>query len=337
MNDRFKKIRAYRCGWLLQLTDWLCIMPMLIANKLRTTTSLEAHGLEHVTPRFWPSKKPGHLFLTNHRDIVMDAAYLSLILRTKKNIRPFMGIGNNLFGKWWIEPFVRLNRCFVVIRDSLGMHEQIRNSQLLSEYIRERITCGQSVWLAQRQGRAKDSNDRTQASIIKMLVMSGDKEQDILARIRELNITPICINYEYDPCDYLKAQEMQLKRDNPAWKKQKADDILSMKTGIQGHKGRVVYNFTPSLNEWIDQHEAALRALPRKELIDAICHQIDRQIHLNYEDYKRDEAFEEYLWSRLKLIHVPNKDDAFLLMKMHEMYANPDRNKFAAQREIIDN
>ena len=334
MNDKFRKIRAYRCGWLLQLLDWLCILPIIVINRLRTTTALEARGLENVTPRFWPSDKPGHLFLTNHRDIVMDAAYMSLLLRRYKNIRPFMGIGNNLFGKWWIEPFVRLNRCFVVIRDAQGMHEQLENSQTLSAYIRERIENGQCVWLAQREGRAKDGNDRTQASVIKMLAMSGAKDQDLLERVKALNITPVCINYEYDPCDYLKAQEMQLKRDNPSWKKQKQDDILSMKTGINGQKGRVVYQFTPSINAWIDLHAEELRQLNRNQQIEAICRQIDKQIHLNYVEYTRDEAFEEYLWSRLKLIHVPNKDEAFLLMKMHEMYAYPMRNKFAAQNGV---
>lgn len=333
MEDKFKKIRACRSGWLLQLTDWLTVLPAIYINSLRTTTGLKATGLENVTPRFCPSEKPGHLFLTNHRDIVMDAAYLSLLLRRYKNIRPFMGIGNNLFGKWWIEPFVRLNRCFVVIRDAQGMHEQMENSQTLSEYIRERIANGQSVWLAQREGRAKDGNDRTQASVLKMLAMSGDKDKELLERIKELNITPVCINYEYDPCDYLKAQEMQLKRDNPAWKKQKQDDILSMKTGIQGKKGSVIYHFTPSINGWIDRHKEELQKMNRNQQIEAVCHQIDKQIHLNYEDYKRDESFEEYLWDRLKLIHVPNKDDAFLLMKMHEMYAYPGRNKEAAEFE----
>ena len=330
--EKYSKIRAYRCGWLLQLIDWPIVFPGIFRNMRRTTSSVEVKGAEHVHQRYWPfPKRPGHLFLTNHRDIVLDAAYMSVMLRKKKNIRPFMGIGNNLFGKWWIEPVVRFMRCFVVIRDSKGLHEQMANSQLLSEYIREQIEHGRSVWLAQREGRAKDGNDRTQASVIKMLTMSGAKEEDLISRIKHLNICPVSINYEFDPCDYLKAQEMQLKRDNPAWKKTKQDDILSMATGIKGQKGRVVYHFTPSINEWMDAHEADLSAMNRNQVIEAVCQQVDRQIHSHYEDYDRtSEAFEQYLKSRLALIDIPNKDEVFLMDKLHEMYLNPVRNKKAA-------
>lgn len=329
--DKFSKIRAYRCGWLLQLIDWPIVFPGIYLNMHRTTSSVRVKGAEHVRQRFWPfPKHPGHLFLTNHRDIVLDAAYMSVMLRQEKNIRPFMGIGNNLFGKWWIEPVVRLMRCFVVIRDSKGLHEQKANSQLLSEYIREQIEHGRSVWLAQREGRAKDGNDRTQPSVIKMLTMSGESK-DLLQKVRELNICPVSINYEYDPCDYLKAQEMQLKRDDATWKKTKQDDILSMATGIKGQKGRVVYHFTPSINGWIDANEEELRTMNRNQQIDAICRQIDHQIHANYEDYDRTSSeFEAYLKSRLALINIPNKDEAFLMDKLHEMYNNPVINKQAA-------
>ncbi|MDY6405878.1 MAG: 1-acyl-sn-glycerol-3-phosphate acyltransferase, partial [Bacteroidales bacterium] len=241
--DKYKDIRAYRVGWILAITDFFMAFPLLKIWALRTTKGIR---LEYLGDRKQIEKdiRHGAFFMTNHRDIILDAAWLSFRLRMRYFIRPFMGVGNNLFAKPWIEHLMRFMRCFVVKRGA-GAHAQLENAKQLSAYIRMLRSQGHSIWLAQREGRAKDSNDLTQASVLHMLTLGDD---DFFENVKALNICPVSITYEFDPCDYLKAAEMQLKRDNPKWRKSKRDDVKSMQTGIRGEKGRVVYRLTPSIN-----------------------------------------------------------------------------------------
>jgi len=325
MDKEFKKIAAYRSEWILPLTDWLFIRPLLARIVRRHTNGLQAFGLENI------DLKQSCFFISNHRDICLDAALLSKIMMDKHKSRPYVGIGNNLFGRCWIEHFLRFNRAFVVIRNG-SAREVLHNAAILSRYIRYvQEKKNGHIWLAQREGRAKDSNDHTQHAVLKMLTM-GREEDNFIAAIRALNICPVCINYEYDPCDYLKAWEMQAKRDNPDYKKTAEFDILNMKTGIEGKKGRVVYCFTPSINTELDAIEA--QKLTRNEQIEAVANLIDRHIHLHYYDFKRDKKqFEKYIESRIKLIEIPNKDEAFLKEKLWEMYEQPYINQREAQKQ----
>lgn len=319
--DQFKDIRAYRVGWLLPFTDFLLAFPLLGIWAWRTTKGIR---LDYLGDRKQIERdiKKGAFFITNHRDIILDASWLSLLLRCRYFIRPYMGIGNNLFAKKWIEHLVRFNRCFVVKRGA-GAHAQLENAKQLSAYIRHLRGRHKSIWLAQREGRAKDSNDLTQVSVLHMLTMNND---DIFEAVKALNICPVSITYEYDPCDYLKAREMQLKRDNPKWRKRAKDDIESMVTGIRGKKRRVVFRLTPSINPEIDAMLAAhpeYRELPQHDQLQHICNIIDRHIHQGYEIYERGTDFDAYIESRLAKIELPNKDEAFLRERLYEMYNNP--------------
>ena len=319
--DPFKDIRAYRVGGLLTFLDFLFAFPMLWIWSKRTTKGIR---LDYMGDRKQIEKdiKHGAFFMTNHRDIVLDSAWLSLLLRCRYFIRPFIGIGNNLFAYKWIELFVRFNRCFVVKR-GVGAHAQLENAKQLSAYIRHLREQGKSIWLAQREGRAKDSNDLTQASVLHMLTI-GD--EDLFETVKMLNICPVSITYEFDPCDYLKAREMQLKRDNPHWRKSKKDDVESMVTGIRGEKGRVVYRLTPSINPEIDAMLAAhpeYRELPLHDRLQHIADIIDHHIHAGYEIFERGTDFDAYIESRLALIDIPDKDEAFLRARLYEMYNNP--------------
>lgn len=321
MIDDFKDIRAYRVGWLLPFTDFLLAFPLLGIWAWRTTKGIR---LDYLGDRKQIERdiKKGAFFITNHRDIILDASWLSLLLRCRYFIRPYMGIGNNLFAKKWIEHLVRFNRCFVVKRGA-GAHAQLENAKQLSAYIRHLRGRHKSIWLAQREGRAKDSNDLTQVSVLHMLTMNND---DIFEAVKALNICPVSITYEYDPCDYLKAREMQLKRDNPKWRKRAKDDVESMVTGIRGEKGRVVFRLTPSINPEIDAMLAAhpeYRELSQHDQLQHICNIIDRHIHQGYEIYERGTDFDAYIESRLAKIELPNKDEAFLREKLVEMYNNP--------------
>ena len=319
--DKYKDIRAYRVGWILAVIDWFTVLPILKIWALRTTKGIR---LEYLGERkqIELDIKHGAFFLTNHRDIILDAAWLSYRLRLRYFIRPFMGVGNNLFAKPWIEHLMRFMRCFVVKRGE-GVHAQLENAKQLSAYIRMLRSQGKSIWLAQREGRAKDSNDLTQASVLHMLTLGDD---DFFENVKALNICPVSITYEFDPCDYLKAAEMQLKRDNPKWRKSKRDDVKSMQTGIRGEKGRVVYRLTPSINPEIEAllaNEPEWRTAPIHDQLQRVCDIIDRHIHQGYEIFNRGTEFDAYIESRLAMIDIPNKDEAFLRDKLYEMYNNP--------------
>lgn len=319
--DKYKDIRAYRVGWILAVIDWFTVLPILKIWALRTTKGIR---LEYLGERKQIERdiKHGAFFLTNHRDIILDAAWLSYRLRLRYFIRPFMGVGNNLFAKPWIEHLMRFMRCFVVKRGE-GVHAQLENAKQLSAYIRMLRSQGKSIWLAQREGRAKDSNDLTQASVLHMLTLGDD---DFFENVKALNICPVSITYEFDPCDYLKAAEMQLKRDNPRWRKSKRDDVKSMQTGIRGEKGRVVYRLTPSINPDIEAllaNEPEWRTAPIHDQLQRVCDIIDRHIHQGYEIFDRGTEFDAYIESRLAMIDIPNKDEAFLRDKLYEMYNNP--------------
>lgn len=319
--DKYKDIRAYRVGWILAVIDWFTVLPVLKIWALRTTKGIR---LEYLGERKQIERdiKHGAIFLTNHRDIILDAAWLSYRLRLRYFIRPFMGVGNNLFAKPWIEHLMRFMRCFVVKRGE-GVHAQLENAKQLSAYIRMLRSQGKSIWLAQREGRAKDSNDLTQASVLHMLTLGDD---DFFENVKALNICPVSITYEFDPCDYLKAAEMQLKRDNPKWRKSKRDDVKSMQTGIRGEKGRVVYRLTPSINPEIEAllaNEPEWHTAPIHDQLQRVCDIIDRHIHQGYEIFDRGTEFDAYIESRLAMIDIPNKDETFLRDKLYEMYNNP--------------
>jgi len=307
------------------------VFPALWLLSKRTTDGIR---LDYLGDRKQIEKdiRHGAFFMTNHRDIVLDAAWLSLLLRYKYFIRPFIGIGNNLFAYKWIELFVRFNRCFVVKRGA-GAHAQLENAKQLSAYIKHLRAHGKSIWLAQREGRAKDSNDTTQPAVLHMLTIDFEQQnrplEEFFDYVKELNICPVSITYEYDPCDYLKAREMQLKRDNPRWRKTKADDVESMRTGIEGEKGRVVYRLTPSINHDIDrmlERFPYYKGLPIKDQIDHLCFIIDQHIFRGYEIFPRGTEFDDYIESRLAKIDIPNRDEAFLRERLYEMYKNPEIN-----------
>jgi hypothetical protein len=213
----------------------------------------------------------------------------------------------------------------VVIRNG-GFRDQVNNATTLSQYIRHLRKRHKSIWLAQREGRAKDGNDVTQAGVLKMLTIDAE---NFFESVKELNICPVSISYEYDPCDYLKAREMQLKRDNPTWKKSRKDDLVSMQVGINGQKGRIVYRLTPSINHDIDQllalHPEMLDK-SRNEQIQCVCQIIDQHIHAAYEIYPRGKEFDAYIDNRLQMIHLSNKDESYLRERLYEMYNNPVKN-----------
>lgn len=289
-----------------------------------------------------------YTFVSNHRDIVLDSALLALqLIDSGFGTTCEIAIGDNLLATQWIKDLVRLNKSFIVER-SASLREMLASSKRMADYMHYVIgRKHDNIWIAQREGRAKDSDDRTQPAILKMMAMGG--EGTAVQRLGQLHLVPLSISYEYDPCDWLKAREFQLRRDNPGWKKTKADDVMSMKTGITGFKGRIHYHCSPCLDGWLGSLDPDM---PKGVLFDTVARRVDRDIHLGYRLYpcnyvaadmvrfggalsdrytaaERD-AFLRYIDGQMAKIDLPQRDDDFLRRCMLTMYANPAINQMAA-------
>ena len=326
-TKRFKTVNSFQMGM-------ICPFLVRILKKATTGFTKDFSAL--------PDGRQDYIFLSNHRDIVLDSAYLDyiLLLSGKKSVE--IGIGNNLLIHPWIETLVRLNRSFIVNRSATAA-ELLESSKQLSRYIRFVIEEKKSpVWLAQREGRAKDSDDRTQKSVLKMLAMSGPDDMPLSERLQSLHICPLTISYEYDPCDWLKAAEFQLKRDDPDYVKSEQADLDNMKTGIFGFKGHLHYQVSAP----IDDEIAALdSSVPRNQFLDQVAQIIDNHIFKGYRIYpcnrialdmlrgdnaqaseytpKQKQEFQNYLDGQLAKIEIPNPDWDYLRERILTMYANP--------------
>ena len=312
------------------------VAPFFLNLAKRTSDGLDINGLEKL------HSAEKYLFISNHRDIILDAALLNTLLVVHGIETSENAIGDNLCVKPWITEMMKLNKNFIVQRSG-SKREIFEASKRLSAYIRRNIVKKRnSVWIAQREGRAKDANDRTQESLLKMLSMSADK--NFKKSFIELNITPISISYEYDACDFLKAKEFQQKRDNPDYKKSKDDDLLNMKTGLTGYKGRIHYEVTGTINE--ELNKALNEDDDRAAVLEKTAKLIDCRIHKNYKLFpgnyvaldnlrgqshfsgkmyseEEKERFNGYIENQIQKIDLPEKDIPFLRGKLMEMYANP--------------
>ena len=299
-------------------------------------------GIDFDTQKVDTSKR--YTFISNHRDIVLDSAFLSkLLIDAGFTTTCEIAIGDNLLSLPWVRDLVRVNKSFIVQR-SLTPRQMLVSSIRLSEYMHFAIEeKKENLWIAQREGRAKNSDDRTQTALLKMLSMGGTGS--VVERLQQLHIVPLSISYEYDPCDYLKAAEMQMKRDNPSFKKTAHDDVVSMQTGIMGYKGRIHYH----CGECVDDFLANIDPTTGKtEVYELLAKHMDQSIHSNYmmyagnyvalDLYNNDDnnahkytaeekmRFEKYLAGQLAKIDIPGKDEEFLRTKILEMYANPAKN-----------
>lgn len=320
------------------------IAPFLLDLSKKTMDSLTISGLDNLKG----DKK--YLIMSNHRDIVGDAAILNTLMITNGFDTAENAIGDNLCSRPWITEMMKLNKNFIVKRSGTK-REIFEASKLLSSYIRKNIVeKSNSIWIAQREGRAKDANDRTQESLLKMFSMSSGS--DLKQGFLELNILPVSISYEYDACDYLKAKEFQQKRDDANFKKSKEDDVLNMQVGLTGYKGRVHYEVMPDING-ILQNEISDND-DRTAIVEKVAVIIDRCIHANYQIYpgnyvaldllegrdvccsenytaEEKERFVNYLNGQIDKIDLVNKDTDFLKTKILEMYANPLKNYIVAR------
>lgn len=316
-----------------------CIIYPIVEHLIKTTTtSFSFTGIEHL------SRNKGHLFISNHRDIVMDAAFISFILFSHGIDTAEIGIGDNLLQERWIEHLVRLNRSFIVRRNLKG-RQLLKASRQMSSYIgyavRQKKT---NVWLSQREGRAKDANDMTQTAVLKMLAMSNN-DMHVSDYFNSLNITPVSITYEFDPCDALKA--FQLLQSKKGKYKQKDEDLLHMQTGILGFKGNVHIHFCEPIR--LSNQISPCDVLA---FYDVIATEIDKRIHSHYKiypvhylcwdrlhkthqfaDYYTDtdaHVFDQMIFEKLKGLHISVNEQASLKELIYLQYANVLKNYLSA-------
>ena len=319
----------------------LVVAPFLGMLAQKTTSGLSISGVENI------DTTKCYTFITNHRDIVLDASFLNMLLWQNGLPTTEIAIGDNLLVYEWISDLVKLNKSFIVKRN-LKMLQALTAAKQLSSYIHHAINeKHESVWIAQREGRSKDSNDFTQESLIKMIGLAGGGT--LAENLKQINLLPVSISYEYDPNDYLKAREFLLKQKDSNYKKTQRDDLLSMETGIMQYKGHVHFEIgkcvTPNL-------ESLPAEADKAEILKVVCKSIDDMIHegyyiypINYiaydklkgtqefiQYYSQEEvvAFEEYIQKQLAKINdipVSEEDMHYLQQLMLTMYANPLKNK----------
>ncbi len=299
-------------------------------------------GIEHI------ELSRAYTYVSNHRDIILDGAFVNVLLDDAGAKFPQIAIGDNLIIQPWVETLVKLNGSFLV-RRSLSGREFLLATKALSSYMHDAIASEISLWIAQREGRAKDSSDHTQPALIKMLSLGANLRGDICASLAPLRIVPICCSYEYDPCDYLKAREMQLKRDMAEYRKSKQEDALNMYTGVMGYKGRVSFALGRPLEKLMQ--EVRWDEVPEAERAERIASLIDLEIHRSYCLYpinyvaadriegsrtrqahyspEEEAQAEAYIAGRLGLIEMPEgitRDEEYLTARLWEMYGNPTLN-----------
>ncbi len=279
-----------------------------------------------------------YVLMSNHRDIILDPAFLQIILQQNHLPETQICVGDNLLKHKSVELLIRSNRMIKVIR-GISARELYLSSQLLSRYIRETITSNRSsVWIAQRQGRTKDGLDTTEQGLLKMLDMSGEK--DFVQNFMDLHLIPVSISYEYEPCDILKARELLISR-TQKYVKRETEDLESIVTGIRQKKGNVHINIDDPLTEAEIQDAAICDKNDRYQKIRSV---MNRRIIEGYKLWKTNymaydwvngtdkyasqytpedrKAFEAYIEKQLSSVE-PELNQADLKDILLHIYSNP--------------
>ena len=306
-----------------------------IVRKLMdmTTDGVTIEGIELI------DNNASYTFMSNHRDIILDSAILNVLLREHgaKYTRP--AIGSNLLINDWVTDFVKLDSCFVVERD-ITVREMISSSSLRSQYIRETIQENEySVWIAEKEGRTKNGDDRVQQALLKMLKISGPA--NFAENFKELHLIPLAISYEWEPCDALKTQELYTRSVGEYTKTPEAD-MNSMITGLKDYKGRIHFHMDQLKDAELDE----IDNMPsNNDKIEALANLIDSKIHKNYKLWPNNYIAYDLLHSvnKFNKYYTPEEKENFIRVMTQkidklegnvsllnniflEIYANPVKN-----------
>ncbi|MFP3590443.1 1-acyl-sn-glycerol-3-phosphate acyltransferase [Chryseobacterium sp. SIMBA_038] len=306
----------------------------------QSSEGLTTSGFDHL------DKNVSYLFISNHRDIVLDTCLLNLVLLDRGLIMTSSAIGDNLVQKTFLHVLAKLNRNFLVQR-GLPLREQLSSSKIMSEYIYDLLTKeNRSVWIAQREGRTKDGNDATQQGVLKMLAMAGD--QSLTDFFKTLKIVPLSISYEYDPTDVLKMPHLMAKSRNEEYIKDPGEDFKTMLSGVLGQKKRIHIHAGDVLETEFDDIVAKIDN--KNKQLQAISQIIDGSIIQNYKLWptnfiaydllhETDQYSENYsgnekmLFERRMEMRI-DISDADMKKSFLAMYANPVINKINHQNNL---
>ncbi|REC79409.1 1-acyl-sn-glycerol-3-phosphate acyltransferase [Chryseobacterium elymi] len=319
-----------------------------IAHTIRQILTKSSEGL--TTSGFDKlDKQTPYLFISNHRDIVLDTSLINLVLLEKGLIMTASAIGDNLVQKTFLHDLAKLNRNFLVQR-GLPLREQLKSSQIMSEYIKELLHKeNRSVWIAQREGRTKDGNDVTQQGVLKMLAMAAE-DMPLANYFKTLKIVPVSISYEYDPTDSLKMPQLLAKHRDEEYVKGKDEDFMTMLSGVLGQKKRIHLHAGNVLDTELD--DIAANSENKNKQLQAIAQIIDESIIQNYKlwptkfiaydllhntDTYADQYTEQekqLFVRRLEMRIDPS--DAISKEFFLTMYANPLVNKIRSEQKLSE-
>lgn len=266
-KEQLKKthsIRDFQCNFIYQTVQ------KILENS---SDGLTTSGFEHL------EKNNSYLFISNHRDILLDTTLLNAALFQNGHLMTASAIGDNLVQKSFIKTLARLNRNFLVLR-GLSPREMLQSSKLLSEYMGQLLLHeNRSVWIAQREGRTKDGNDETNPGVLKMIGMASD-EADVMQYFKKLKIVPVSISYEYDPTDVLKMPQLLAEANNEVYVKSKNEDLNTILSGVMGQKKRIHLHIGKVIDTEIDRIVAEHDSSNKQ--IQALAQEIDDAILSNY-------------------------------------------------------
>ena len=322
---RTHSIRDFQCNFIYQ-----SVRKILEKSSEGLTTS----GFEHL------EKNTSYLFISNHRDILLDTTLLNATLFEHGLVMTASAIGDNLVKKSFLKILAKLNRNFLVLR-GLSPREMLQSSKLLSEYIKQLLLHeNRSVWIAQREGRTKDGNDATNPGVLKMLGMASE-DKNVMEYFKKIKIVPVSISYEYDPTDVLKMPQLMAEANNEIYVKEKNEDFQNILSGVLGQKKRIHIHIGKVIDAEIDtivatEDNSNKQVLALAQAIDDailtnyklwptnfiaydILHKTNQYSHLYTENEKS--LFERRLEMRI------DHDNPVLLEGFLSMYSNPVVNK----------
>ena len=303
-KEQLKKthsIRDFQCNFIYQTVQ------KILENS---SDGLTTSGFEHL------EKNNSYLFISNHRDILLDTTLLNASLFQNGHLMTASAIGDNLVKKSFIKILARLNRNFLVLR-GLSPREMLQSSKLLSEYMGQLLLHeNRSVWIAQREGRTKDGNDETNPGVLKMIGMASD-EADVMQYFKKIKIVPVSISYEYDPTDVLKMPQLLAEANNEVYVKSKNEDFNTIMSGVMGQKKRIHLHIGKVLDTEIDRIITENDSSNKQ--IQALAQEIDDAILSNYK-----------LWPTNFIAYdIVNKSNAF-----SHLYTESEKSLFERRLEM---
>ncbi|RZJ48991.1 MAG: 1-acyl-sn-glycerol-3-phosphate acyltransferase [Chryseobacterium sp.] len=334
-KDQLKKthsIRDFQCNFIYNT-----IQKVLEKSSEGLTTS----GFEKLEPN------TSYLFISNHRDILLDTTLLNVSLFEHGLVMTASAIGDNLVKKAFLSTLAKLNRNFLVLR-GLTPREMLQSSKLLAEYMGQLLLReNRSVWIAQREGRTKDGNDETNPGVLKMIGMGSD-EANLMDYFKKLKIVPVSISYEYDPTDVLKMPQLMAEANNEIYIKEKNEDFMTILSGIMGTKKRIHISVGDVLDTEIDQIVAENDNANKQ--VQALAQVIDDTILKNYQLWPTNFIAYDIVNETNKFSHLYKESEKSLFERRLEMrigsdnpvtrqgflamYANPVVNKLKYQDVI---